>query len=228
VARHVTGGAGGSRAAHAAWILSVPEEVRPFQGDRAGVVSRLLAGAIDLAVVLVALAAGYLAVAGLLFMVDPVWFRFRVPPRLLVLGLGAVLMVGYLTVSWTGSGRTYGNRVLGLRVVGRHGDRLGPGPALLRAVFCTVLPVGLLWVAVNAGRRSVQDLVLRTVVIYDWSPHAGPPPAGAPSVDAEPAGGHDGGAAGVDAELLVDRPDVGLHRVHRQGQVRGHLVERLR
>jgi uncharacterized RDD family membrane protein YckC len=136
------------------------------------VVSRLLAGAIDLAVVLVVLAGGYLAVAGLLFLVDPVSFRFRAPPRLLVLGLAALLMVGYLTASWTGSGRTYGNRVLGLRVVGRRGGRLRTGPALLRAVFCTVLPVGLLWVAVSADRRSVQDLVLRTAVIYDWSPHA--------------------------------------------------------
>lgn len=161
----------GGGAAHAAWILSVPEGVRPFQGGRAGVVSRLLAGAIDLAVVLVVLAGGYLAVTGLLFLIDPVSFRFRAPPRLVVLGLAAALMVGYLTVSWTGSGRTYGNRVLGLRVVGRRG-RLRTGPALLRAVFCTLLPVGLLWVAVSAGRRSVQDLVLRTAVIYDWSPHA--------------------------------------------------------
>lgn len=163
----------GGGAADPAWILSVPEEVRSFQGEYAGVVSRVLAGAVDLAVVLVVLAAGYLAVAGLVFLIDPVSFRFPVPSRLVVLGLAVLLLVGYLTMSWTGSGRTYGDRVLGLRVVNRRGRPLRAGMALLRAVFCTVLPVGLLWVAVSANRRSVQDLVLRTAVIYDWSPHAG-------------------------------------------------------
>jgi uncharacterized RDD family membrane protein YckC len=162
----------GGESPHAAWILSVPEEARSFQGDRAGVVSRVLAGAVDLGVVLVVLAAGYLALSGLAFLINPASFRFPIPPRPLVLGLAVLLMVLYLTTSWTGSGRTYGNRMLGLRVVNRHGRPLRLGTALLRAVFCAVLPVGLLWVAVNANRRSVQDLVLRTVVIYDWSPHA--------------------------------------------------------
>jgi len=157
-------------ASRTAWILSLPAEVRSCQGNRAGVVSRLLAGAVDLAVILAVLAAGYLAVSGLVFMIDPVSFRFPAPPRWLVLGAAAALTVVYLTGSWTGGGRTYGDRVLGLRVVDRRGTPLRPGRAVLRAVFCGVLPVGVLWVAVDADERSVQDLVLRTMVIYDWSP----------------------------------------------------------
>lgn len=160
-------------ASHAAWLLSLPAEVRSWQGNRAGIVSRVLACAIDLGVVLATLAAGYLAVSGLAFVINPVSFRFPTPQRLILLGVASVLMVLYLTTSWTGGGRTYGDRVLGLRVVDRRGQPLHVGRAVLRAVFYTLLPVGLLWVAVDRGRRSVQDLALRTMVIYDWSPTAG-------------------------------------------------------
>ncbi|MGB3438413.1 MAG: RDD family protein [Actinophytocola sp.] len=155
----------------AAWLLSLPAEVRSCQGDRAGVVSRVLACAIDLTVVLTVLTGGYLGIAGLAFLSNPVSFRFPVPSRLLVVGVAAALMVLYLTISWAGGGRTYGDRVLGLRVVSRRGEQLHLGIAVLRAVFCTVLPIGLLWAAVDTNRRSVQDLLLRTTVIYDWSPH---------------------------------------------------------
>ena len=34
------------------------------------------------------------------------------------------------------------------------------------AVACVILPVGLVWVAVDADRRSAQDLLLRTRVVY--------------------------------------------------------------
>jgi uncharacterized RDD family membrane protein YckC len=57
---------------------------------------------------------------------------------------------------------------MGLEVVNRRGARLGPVRALLRAVFYTSFPVGLLWVAVDSRRRSAQDIVLRTRVIYAW------------------------------------------------------------
>ena len=38
----------------------------------------------------------------------------------------------------------------------------------MRSAFCTVFPVGLLWVIPSGANRSVQDVVLRTSVIYDW------------------------------------------------------------
>ena len=41
--------------------------------------------------------------------------------------------------------------------------------AVVRAVFCVILPVGLLWCA-GRSRRSVQDIVLGTYAIYDWMP----------------------------------------------------------
>jgi uncharacterized RDD family membrane protein YckC len=113
----------------AAWILSLPEEIKMFQGDSAGVVSRLLAGAVDVAVVALVLSAGYFALAGLVFLIDPVAFRFPLLPRAAVFGLAPVLAVLHLATSWTGSGRTYGDRLLGLRVVDRHGRDLRLEPA---------------------------------------------------------------------------------------------------
>lgn len=157
-----------------AWLSSVPVEARVHQGRRAGVVSRMLAAAIDLALLFAVLGAAYLGYAGLLFIIDPVRFRFPTPSRVVILIAAALVLVVYLTESWTTTGRTYGDRVLGLRVVDRRGRRLRHGRAVLRALFCTVLPVGLLWVALSRNRHSVQDLVLRTTVIYDWSPHTSP------------------------------------------------------
>ena len=37
----------------------------------------------------------------------------------------------------------------------------------VRAVLCTIFPIGLLWVLVSGENRSVQDLLLRTSVAYD-------------------------------------------------------------
>ena len=61
---------------------------------------------------------------------------------------------------------------MGLRVVNSRGRRLNPLIALARAVFCAFFPIGLFWCAVSRKRRSVQDLVLRTSVVYDWNPRA--------------------------------------------------------
>jgi uncharacterized RDD family membrane protein YckC len=55
---------------------------------------------------------------------------------------------------------------MGLRVVGRRKPRLGPFVALLRAVTCVVFPIGLLWVVVDRRRRSVQDIVFGSKVVY--------------------------------------------------------------
>jgi len=61
---------------------------------------------------------------------------------------------------------------MGVRVAAGQGAPLRLPRAFLRAALCTVFPVGLLWCAVNPKRRSVQDLVLWTSVVYDWLPRA--------------------------------------------------------
>lgn len=125
---------------------------------------------IDGVVVVVALLGGYLAVNGLRFLINPRGFRISEASPLPGVATGLLILVGYLCVAWSTTGWTYGCHVMGLRVVSRGGRRLRPIVALLRAVFCALFPLGLLLCAVGSQRSSVQDLVLRTSVIYDWRP----------------------------------------------------------
>ena len=77
-------------------------------------------------------------------------------------------MTTYLALLWHSIGRSYGGIVMGLRVVDARGRHIHLGLALLRAAFCVAFPLGVAWVAVSRANRSVQDVVLRTSVIYDW------------------------------------------------------------
>ena len=90
-------------------------------------------------------------------------------PRILAFVLyGYFLNWLYWTVCWATSGRTIGNLVMGLRVVNFRGQHQRWGGSAVRSLFCTTVPIGLLWVIVSGANRSAQDVVLRTSVIYDW------------------------------------------------------------
>ena len=149
-------------------LRAVPEEARNFQGHRAGIVTKVAANCIDLAVVIALVAGGYVVAVGLRFVISPTGFS---PPKvsfavLILIGLG--LMVLYFWLSWATTGRTYGDHLLGLRVVGLRGTRMRPVPALVRALFCVGFMPGLFWTVISRQNRSIQDTVLRSSVIYDW------------------------------------------------------------
>jgi uncharacterized RDD family membrane protein YckC len=146
---------------------AVPNRAQPLQGHRSGIVSRLLADGVDVAVVAAVLALGYAGVSVARFLWRSWAFTFPTPSFLRMLALGALTSVLYLTATWATTGRSYGKHVLGLRVVGPMG-RLRLGGALLRSVLCVVFPIGILWVALSPQNRSLQDVVLRTSVVYDW------------------------------------------------------------
>jgi uncharacterized RDD family membrane protein YckC len=156
-------------------INPIPPKARGFQGLRAGVVSRSMAGGIDYALVAAGTLGTYVAVVVLLFLVDPRNYQPVSWSFGEFLLLGFAYMIGYLAVSFATSGRTIGGRVMGLRVVGRKGSRMRWFPALLRAAFCAVFPIGLFWCAISRQNRSVQDVVMRTSVIHEW-PVAHEPP----------------------------------------------------
>jgi len=156
-------------------IVPIPREARAFQGHPAGVVTRLIAALVDAAVVAVALVGGYLSVAGVRFLLDPRDFHFADPTIWLGLTENAVMLTIYLTIAWGAGGRTYGNTLMGLRVVTAGGRRAGWGRAAARAMAYIAFPAGLLWVAVDGRSRSMQDLVLRTSVVYDWRPQSARP-----------------------------------------------------
>jgi uncharacterized RDD family membrane protein YckC len=151
---------------------AVPARARPFQGRRAGLVSRVLANTVDFGVVVAIVAVGYAVVAALRFLWRSWTFSFPAPSFLLLLLLGGLAAVLYMTASWVTTGRTYGDHLLGLRVVGARGRPLRVGSALVRALLCVVFPVGLFWAIVSRENRSLQDVVLRSSVIYDWSKQA--------------------------------------------------------
>ena len=151
-------------------ISPVPREARPFQGQRAGLVTRLVANSVDALSVSVALLASYAGFNAVLFLISPRNFEFATASVLFSVTTALLALIIYMTAAWSITGRTYGDHVMGLRVVGRRGDRVWPPTALVRAALCVGFPIGLLWCGVSASRRSVQDLVVRTSVIYDWRP----------------------------------------------------------
>jgi len=150
--------------------IALPPAARVMQGRRAGVISRFLADAIDLIVVLAALVAIQFAVAAIRFLISPRAFTW---PELSVLNhatFGWILLIAYLTIGWANTGRTLGKTLLGLRVVEADGTRLTFWRALVRALLYAALPIGLFWCAVSARNASLQDLLVRTTVLYDWEP----------------------------------------------------------
>jgi uncharacterized RDD family membrane protein YckC len=136
-------------------------------GRPAGFITRATANAVDVALVSFVLALGYAMVAGFRFLLAPTSFRLVAPEfAWVVVGVGIALAL-YWTVTWAGPGRTYGDQLMGLRVVGPRGARLHLLHAGARAVLCVLFLPGLFWVLVSRHDRSVQDIVLRTAVVYD-------------------------------------------------------------
>jgi uncharacterized RDD family membrane protein YckC len=153
-----------------AGISPVPREARPYQGERAGLITRVVAATVDALSVAAALVVGYAAVNIFSLIVNPRGFELIRVSAAVSMTTALVVCVVYLGAAWSVTGRTYGDRVMGLRVVGGRGRRIRAPRALVRAILCVGFPVGLLWCAASTSRRSLQDAVLRTSVIYDWRP----------------------------------------------------------
>jgi uncharacterized RDD family membrane protein YckC len=141
--------------------LNDPEPPR-----NAGIVSRCVAAVIDLGVVLVIIGVLYVGLILTRLAVNPTAFQLPAIGVLFSTTVTFSISVLYLAGCWAVSGCTAGAVVMGLRVRGRKSERLPGVVALLRAVACVVFPVGLAWVAVDAQRRSLQDLLFRSRVVY--------------------------------------------------------------
>ena len=159
-------------------------EARALQGHRAGFASRVVADLVDLGVAwLLGLSA--LVAAGVVryLLVGPP-LRLPVLPNWLGATAGAVIAVGYLSFSWAATGRSVGKQLVGLRVVDRGGRRLSLRRSFARALLYVLFPAGLLWVLASRHNASVQDLVVGTAVVYDWTYH--PTDQASPSRHVEP------------------------------------------
>ncbi|WP_162605568.1 RDD family protein [Jiangella ureilytica] len=133
----------------------------------AGLVSRCAAALVDVALVAAASALAGIVLSGIRYTVDGPPFALPPLPGW-ALGVGhSVLVLIYLTASWTLTGRTPGQLVLGLRVVTAAARPPGPLRALVRALVCVVFPIGVLWLLVSRRTLAVHDVVARTVLVYD-------------------------------------------------------------
>jgi len=148
----------------------VASEARELQRRRAGLVSRFVADAIDLVVVLLAVVLVYFGWAAARFLVAPRRFTWPDPGAIAHASIGWLLLVLYLTFAWSATGRSIGKQLMGLRVERRDGSPLGLGLAFVRALLCAAVPIGLFWSAFSRESASVQDLIVRTKVVYDWRP----------------------------------------------------------
>lgn len=142
---------------------------RDAQGQQAGIVSRVMANAIDLGVawILTFVLLGAWSAVRYIAFGDPL--RFPRPEVSFTVGLFWLVLVVYLTDGWAESGKTIGKRIMGLRA--EPADR--PVRArrwLLRAALCvSFAPILLGWALVARDRRGIHDKLLGTRVVYDWS-----------------------------------------------------------
>jgi uncharacterized RDD family membrane protein YckC len=146
-------------------------EARALQGHRAGFASRAVADAIDLGVAWLLGLSALLAAGVVRYLLTGPPFRLPVLPNWLDVTAGAAIAVAYLALSWAATGRSVGKQIAGLRVVDRVGGRLSLWRAFSRALLYVLFPAGLLWVLASRRNASVQDLVVRTAVVYDWTYH---------------------------------------------------------
>jgi uncharacterized RDD family membrane protein YckC len=138
----------------------------PDKPVTAGIVSRGVAAVIDLVVVGAVIGLLYLGLVLSRLLFNPT--GFQLPALDVLFSTAVVLTVSalYLAGAWAVSGCTVGAVAMGLRVVGRRSERLPLMAATVRAIACVLFPVGLLSVAVDRRRRSVQDILLGTRVVY--------------------------------------------------------------
>ncbi|WP_137724028.1 RDD family protein [Prescottella subtropica] len=149
--------------------MSTPARSDP-EHRPAGIVTRGIAALIDIGVVLFLMGVIYVGLTFTRLLFSPQEFRFPQAQFLLSATTFVVLSVAYLTVCWTTNGRTIGAVAMGLRLVGRSGRLVRWPRCAARAVLCVLCGFGLAWVAVDPRRRSLQDIALRTSVVYDWKP----------------------------------------------------------
>jgi uncharacterized RDD family membrane protein YckC len=153
-------------------VIAVAHPVGAREADRpyAGLVTRTLAFAIDIAIIdAAALITGGIVALGLSALKLP----DTVQTVLAAVGAALALVwgIGYFAWFWSGTGQTPGDRVLGLQVLRADTGRPLPlrraivrvGALVLSAIpFCA----GFLMILFDERRRALHDRLVGTVVVY--------------------------------------------------------------
>jgi uncharacterized RDD family membrane protein YckC len=134
----------------------------------AGVATRAVALAIDIAIAHVIVFAG----GAVLALVGSLVGDLRLDTLARVLAAAAwVAVVGtYFVLFWSTAGQTPGMRLMGLRVMLGRGGHPGVGQSLVRVIGLALatapLFLGFVPVLVDARRRGLPDFLAGTVVLY--------------------------------------------------------------
>jgi uncharacterized RDD family membrane protein YckC len=158
--------------------------------NQAGLVTRLVAAAVDLGL----LAAVYSLGSAVFASVIPYAFGGRLSPAVgIVLTALGVLSAGAIIVAfWTLVGQTPGMRFLSIRLTAEGSRHIALRRSVRRllAVLLSLAPAGLGFLAIvrDPRRRAWHDRIAGTEVVYDMAartaPHSGRAPLGGGEVDA--------------------------------------------
>jgi uncharacterized RDD family membrane protein YckC len=147
------------------------ERARALQGTRAGFASRVVAASLDVVIVFLLLVAGEAFVAAVRAVIGDEPFAFPDLGSAANSSLYVLLLVIVLSTAWSGSGRTLGNSVVGLRVVRDDGSRVTWLRSAVRAlVVVTFHVVAMGWILISKKNAGLHDLLCHTTVVYDWRP----------------------------------------------------------
>jgi uncharacterized RDD family membrane protein YckC len=142
---------------------------RSMQGRRAGIITRLLACAIDVGVAFVLYTALLYGYAVIRYLLTSKPLELPTPDTWVRIVVAGGVAFAYLVTAWASTGRTVGDQVLGLAVVTDHGGPLSPRRAAGRALVCMVIGgPSMVWVLVSRKNAAIHDLMCRTAVVYDW------------------------------------------------------------
>jgi uncharacterized RDD family membrane protein YckC len=157
-------------------MIAAAQPVRPLTSSPpyAGLVTRTLAFAIDIAIIdAAALITGGIVALGLSALKLP----DEVQTVLAAVGAALAVMwaIGYFAWFWSAAGQTPGDRVLGLQVLhAQTGRPLPLAKATLRvgALVLSAIPfcLGFVMILFDDRRRALHDRLVGTVVVYRAAP----------------------------------------------------------
>lgn len=151
----------------------------------AGVATRAIALAIDVAIAQVIVLSGG-AVLALIASLVGGDMRLGTVERVLAACAWGVVVGTYFVLFWTTAGQTPGMRVMGVRLTTSDGRHPGVARSIVRLIGLglAIIPLflGFAPALIDVRRRALQDFMAGTVVLYDHS-DLPPEPERAPEQD---------------------------------------------
>jgi uncharacterized RDD family membrane protein YckC len=136
----------------------------------AGIATRAVGLAIDVAIAQVIVFAGGAVLALVGSLVD---MHFGTAAAIVAACAWLLFVGSYFVTFWSTTGQTPGMRMMGLRVLAGDGGHPGTGQSVVRVIglALAIIPffAGFLPVLVDDRRRGLHDLMARTTVVY-WAP----------------------------------------------------------